>query len=69
MADDRQSATVGSGSGSIKIAPDLAWKLRIITNHNGSSMASFLDPVIRAPIEKEFRRVADSLKAMAAGKN
>lgn len=54
-----------ASSGSIRIKPDLTYKLRIIVEAEKTSVAEFLDPILRGPIEMHFRRVTDELKKLA----
>lgn len=52
-------------TGSIRIKPDLAYKLRIIVEADKTSAADFLDPIIRGVIEMHFRRVSLRLSQLA----
>lgn len=54
-----------SSKGSIRIKPDLAYKLRIICEAESTSAAEFLDPLIRLPIEMAFRRISRQLSDLA----
>lgn len=52
-------------TGSIRIKPDLAYKLRIIVEAEKTSAAEFLDPQIRQYIETQFEVVTRRLTELA----
>lgn len=62
--DDGPEAKVTS-NGSVRIKPDLAYKLRIICEADMTTAAVFLDPLVRGPIEQAFRRVTKHLSNLA----
>ena len=54
-----------TSNGSVRIKPDLAYKLRIICEADMTTAAEFLDPLVRGPIEQAFRRVTKHLSDLA----
>ena len=63
-ADDTPEGKSAS-NGSVRIKPDLAYKLRIICEADMTTAAVFLDPLVRGPIETAFRRVTKHLSSLA----
>lgn len=52
-------------AGSIRIRPDIAYKLRIVCEADKTTAAKFLDPLIRGAIELAFKRVSKKLSDLA----
>lgn len=65
MAKKKPETAHTTSTGSIRIAPDLAYKLRIIVEADKMSVAEFLDPIIRSSIEANFKRVSEHLAKLA----
>lgn len=63
-ADDAPEGKSAS-TGSVRIKPDLAYKLRIICEADMTTAAVFLDPLIRGAIETAFKRVTKHLSSLA----
>lgn len=63
--DPDDAGLKATSTGSIRIKPELAYKLRIVCEAEQKSAADFLDPLIRGPIEMHFKRVAQHLSGLA----
>jgi hypothetical protein len=55
------------GTGVVKITPDLAFKLKMIADFRGSSIADITDAVLRAFVEAQYGVMLDDAAKLRKG--
>jgi predicted HicB family RNase H-like nuclease len=66
VAEQADEKPVSFGTGTIKIAPELAWKLRMIAEYEGISIAKLIDPILRKRVEERFAKLGPSISKLAS---